>query len=197
MRDLRPGAEALRVNSPAIAESLEVGAPVLARAPRLNRELAPTADALRDFAEDEGVQDGIARLTETADILRPTLSFITPAQTTCNYLSLLARNLSSAWATGDGLGTFQRFYVFDPPDGPNNEGIPSDAPANGGDPGPSPFDPRDRNFLHSNPYPNTDAPGQTSECEAGREPYIPEQQVIGNVPGNQGTDTSEQMGPPE
>ena len=29
-----------------------------------------------------------------------------------------------------------------------------------------------RNFLHYNPYPNTAAPGQTRECEAGNEPYI-------------------------
>ncbi|MEJ7875100.1 MAG: MlaD family protein [Solirubrobacterales bacterium] len=192
MTDLRPGADALRETSPAIADSLEVGADVLDRAPILNEELAPTARSLREFSEDEGVQDGIARLTETSDILRPTLGFITPAQTTCNYLSLLARNLANVWSAGDGLGTFQRFLVFDPPDGPNNEGIPSDAPSSGGDPGVNPADPRDRNFLHSNPYPNTDAPGQTSECEAGNEGYIAEQQVIGNVPGNQGTTTEEQ-----
>ena len=42
--------------------------------------------------------------------------------------------------------------------------------------------------LHANPYPNTAAPGQGGECEAGNEPYLPGQQ-IGNVPGNQGTTT--------
>ena len=45
------------------------------------------------------------------------------------------------------------------------------------------------NFLHVNPYPNTAAPGQTRECEAGNEPYFAGQQMIGNVPGNQGTTT--------
>ena len=83
---------------------------------------------------------------------------------------------------GDGLGTWQRFITFDPPDGPNNEGSPSTGPANGGGPDP-------RNFLHYNPYPNTAAPGQERECEAGNEGFLANQQVIGNVPGNQGTST--------
>jgi hypothetical protein len=46
--------------------------------------------------------------------------------------------------------------------------------------------PRD-NFLHSNPYPNTASPGQTAECEAANETFPAGRQVIGNVPGNQGT----------
>ena len=45
----------------------------------------------------------------------------------------------------------------------------------------------DDSFLHSNPYPNTAAPGQTHECEAGNETYAIHHQVIGNEPGNQST----------
>ena len=44
-------------------------------------------------------------------------------------------------------------------------------------------------FLHSNPYPNTAAPGQTQECEANNEVYKPGAQMIGNQPGNQGLNT--------
>ena len=66
------------------------------------------------------------------------------------------------------------------PQGPNNEGGPSSAPAAG---------PTRDNYLHANPYPNTSAPGQTQECEAGNEAYAPGQQVIGNDPGNQGINT--------
>ena len=78
------------------------------------------------------------------------------------------------------------------PQGPNNEGSPSSGPANG---------PATDNFLHSNPYPNTAAPGQTQECEAGNESYAPGKQVIGNAPGNQGkttqkTTTSSDTGKP-
>ena len=49
------------------------------------------------------------------------------------------------------------------PQGPNNEGGPSSAPANG---------PNTDNHVHLNPYPNTAAPGQPQECEAGNEPYL-------------------------
>ena len=51
----------------------------------------------------------------------------------------------------------------------------------------------ERNFLHVNPYPNTARPGQTVECEAGNEAYPVGQQVIGNVPGQPGHATEEQV----
>ena len=62
------------------------------------------------------------------------------------------------------------------PQGPNNEGGPSSAPANG---------PTLENHVHINSYPNTAAPGQPKECEAGNETYIKGRAVIGNVPGTQ------------
>jgi virulence factor Mce-like protein len=189
--ELQPGIEALRANSDAIASSLEIGAPVLARSPELNRQLAPTAAALRRLNDDSDARAGIDRLGETVQTLKPTLSFFTPSQTVCNYPALFLRNGASILSQGSGLGTWQRFIVFNPPLGPNNEGAPAFAPANGGEPAPPPPG-VDRNYLHYNPYPNTAAPGQEFECEAGNEGYIPEQQVIGNVPGNQGTVTAGQ-----
>jgi hypothetical protein len=119
--------------------------------------------------------------------LGPPLSFITPAQSVCNYASLLFRNAASVFSQGDGLGTSQRFISLQPAFGPNSEIGPSSAPANGGG------DSQPGNFLHYNPYPNTAAPGQEQECEAGNETYIQGQSVIGNVPGNQGIRTSEQI----
>jgi virulence factor Mce-like protein len=182
--DLRPAVAALDANAPRIAEALEIGVPALRLAPQLNRELPPTAESLLAFNDDRAVRTGLARLTQTTDILGPTLRFITPAQTVCNYATLLARNVASIHSRGSGEGgTWQRFIVFTPPPGPNSEGSPSSAPADG---------PDVRNFLHINPYPNTAAPGQPRECEAGNEPYIVGQQVIGNVPGNQGTVTDGQ-----
>ena len=191
--ELQPGIEALRANAPTIASALEIGAPVLADSPAFNEQLPPTAAALRALNDDAAARDGIDRLVQTDNILAPTLHFLTPAQTVCNYATLLLRNSQAVVAHGDGTGTFQRFQVFDPPDGPNNEGGPSSAPANGGEPPNPQFPGIDRNYLHVNPYPNTAAPGQSpTECEAGNEPYLIGQQVIGNVPGDQGTDTEDQ-----
>jgi virulence factor Mce-like protein len=181
--DLEPGIEALRANAPAIADSLEVGAVALEDAPRFNRDLVPATQALEDRTNDPAFRAGIDRLTETGQISTPLFEFIAPAQTVCNYASIFARNVATSFSQGSGGGTWQRFQAIFAPDGPNNESGPSDAPANGG-PGSELG-----NFLHSNPYPNTAAPGQERECEAGNEGYLAGQQVIGNVPGNQGTTT--------
>ena len=186
--DFQPGAEALRTTAPSLADALQAGIPALRAAPKLNRELAPTAESLLAFQNNPVTEPGLARLTQTNDIFGPTVRFITPAQTVCNYGTLLFRNVAGVVGEGGRAGnTWQRFVVFRAPEGPNNEGSPSSGPANGG-PGSTPT-----NFLHVNPYPNTAAPGQSPrECEAGNEPYIAGQQVIGNVPGNQGTVTDAQ-----
>src|SRR5213075_3088564 len=142
--------------------------------PAMNRELKPTFAALQRFAEDPLVTLGVRDLTNTATILNPTIAFLTPAQTICNYASLWFRNVASLLSEGDKYGTGQRFIVIAAPQGPNNEGGPPLAGA------------RD-NYLHTDPYPNTAAPGQTKECEAANETYPIGKQVIGNQPGNQGT----------
>ena len=108
------------------------------------------------------MRNGLDRLRQTTDIFGPTVGFVAPAQTVCNYATLLFRNAASLFSQGSPGGRWQRFTVFDPPDGPNNEGQVASAPANGGGSD-------NRNFLHYNPYPNTAAPGQTRECEAGNE----------------------------
>jgi len=185
--DLRPGAQALQQTSPVIADALTTGTPVLRESPTLNAQLPPTARSLLAFNNDQAVRDGLSRLQRTTAFLTPTLRFVAPAQTTCKYVSLFARNVQSmfGYPVGDpATGTGQLFQVFQPPVGKNNEGSPSSKPANGAgsDPG---------NYLHVNPYPNTAAPGQTRECEAGNEDYIKGRQVIGNVPGNQGTKTAD------
>jgi virulence factor Mce-like protein len=185
--DFQPGVRAISRFAPTIADSLETGTPVLRDAPILNRELAPTAAALARFNDNRAVRAGLDRLIQTTDILGPAIRFIAPAQTVCNYGTLLARNLASVFSQGADGGKWQRFTVFDPPEGPNNEGSQAAAPADGGG--------EVTNFLHANPYPNTASPGQTPiECEAGNEPYRAARQVIGNVPGNQGTSTDLQPG---
>lgn len=185
--DFRPGARAIRQTSPVIADALVTGTPALRDSPKLNAQLAPTARSLQRFNDDRGVRDGLSRLQKTVGLLNPTLGFVTPAQTTCKYLSLFSRNVASMFGFRVGApstGTGQLFQVFQPPAGKNNEGSPSSKPANGAGSDPA-------NSLHANPYPNTASPGQTRECEAGNEPYPVGQKVIGNAPGNQGTKTAD------
>jgi virulence factor Mce-like protein len=183
--DLRPAAETLEAEAPTLARAFEVGAPVLADAPRLNRELAPTAQALLDFQEDRRVRSGINELDALMEPLGELLRFVSPAQSVCNYGTILFENAASLLSEAYGNGASgQRFIVFDVPEGPNHEGSPASAPANG---------PDESNYLHANPYPNTASPGQSFECEAGNEDYIIGEQVIGNLPGNQGIETRGQI----
>jgi phospholipid/cholesterol/gamma-HCH transport system substrate-binding protein len=185
--DLRPGVRSLSENSPTIAAALETGANVLPGAPQLNAQLAPTAKALEAFALNPGVKGGVKRSTQFFDLLTPALRFVTPAQSVCNYGTLLARNAQDLLSLNDGMATSQRFLVmsagqsdsFNGVNAPNSENGPSAAPANS-----STFE--GNNYLHANPYPNTASPGQPRECEAGNENFIPGRTVIGNDPGNQG-----------
>jgi hypothetical protein len=174
----------LRTAAPVLADALEIGTPTLKRSVAFNQRLKPTFESLQRFAEDPLVKLGIDDLTSTASALNPTLAYLTPAQTVCNYATLWFRNVSSLLSVGDANGTTQRFIIIATPQGPNNEGGPSSAPANGGVPG------KQDNYLHTNPYPNTASPGQdTRECEGANEPYAVGKQSLGNVPGNQGTAT--------
>jgi len=174
--ELRPGVRALRSAAPDLADAFVVGRRTLRRTPALNRRLASLLTELRTFANDPVVPRGIRRLTETLNVLNPTLQSLAPTQITCNYVTLWFRNVSSLLSEGDVHGTWQRFIIIATPSGPNNEGGPSSAPANG---------PGEDNHLHSNPSPNTAAPGQPKECEAGNEPFVKGKTVIGNAPGTQ------------
>jgi virulence factor Mce-like protein len=173
--ELRPGARALRGAAPDLSSALRTGTPALSRSTGLNQRLETVFTSLSRFGKDPQARAGVRRLSETVMSLRPTLDYLAPAQTRCNYVTLLLRNAASLLSEGDANGTWQRFIIVAAPQGPNNEGGPSSAPANG-----TTAD----NHLHTNPYPNTAAPGQPQECEAGNETFRPGT-TIGNVPGTQ------------
>jgi ABC-type transporter Mla subunit MlaD len=180
---LRPGAKALGETSPTIAAALRAGIPALNTSPTLYAQLSPTADALLAFQRSTGVFNGLDLLIDTNETLQPAIKFIGPAQTTCNYLTLAFRNLASASAEHNPLGGWFNVIAFEPPAGPNSEAGPASAPANGPEP---------LNHLHSNPYPNTAAPGQPKECEAGNEHYENGVTRIGNTPRDDGIKTAGQ-----
>jgi ABC-type transporter Mla subunit MlaD len=179
---LEPGARALGETSPTINAALRAGIPALNRSPALYAQLTPTADALLDFQGEAGVFNGLELLTDTNEVLAPAIKYIAPAQTTCNYLSLVFNNLADAFSESNGNGNWLAAIAFEPPSGPNAESAPSSAPANG---------PEKRNHLHFNPYPKT---GQDGTCEAGNERYTPDKTVIGHAPELWGTTTREGEG---
>jgi hypothetical protein len=103
------------------------------------------------------------------------VEFLAPSQLVCNYIGIYWRNIASSLSEGDASGTWLRTQAI--------TGSP-EATADG----------KPASDLHFNPYPNSAAPGETHECEAGNEPYKPGQ-AIGHADGNQGTKT-EDTAPP-
>ena len=182
--DLRPGVRALSENSPTVASALETGAEVLPDAPQLNAQLAPTARTLEAFSLDPDVIGGVTRSTKLFDLLTPTLKFVTPAQSVCNYATLLAQNAQDLLSIGDGIGTAQRFIVMSAGRSTRSPGS-TRRTARTAPPRRPPTPPtveHRNNFLHANPYPYTASPGQPHVCAAGNEKYIQNQVEVGNPP---------------
>lgn len=185
--NLRPGMAALRKAGPSISQAIVKGIPALQGSPAFNALLPGLSAEVLNLSNDATARAGLDSLIGASDYLESLVTFVGPAQSTCNYATLLFRNAADLASTGDSLGSLLRFISFSAPNfgsGANNIGTPSQIPAEG---------PGD-NYLHYNPYPNTAAPGQAErECEAGNEPYPRQVQVIGNPPGNQGVVTEDQL----
>src|SRR3954449_1448503 len=93
------------------ASAFAAGTNNLPKTPPINAELADTLDSLASFSEDPMVRTGVQQLTRLASSLKPTLRFLAPVQTTCNYATLFFRNAASLLSDGDNNGTWQRFII--------------------------------------------------------------------------------------
>ena len=153
----------------------------------MNEDLADVFETLADFSEDPIVRAGREPAhAAVVSSLRPTLRFLTPVQTTCNYATIFLRNVASLLSEGDANGNYQRFLVVSAPTdpltfelGPNNEGGPSAAPANG----PRTPQPPAREPVSEHGRAGPDAGVRGAATSATRSA----QTLIGNQPGNQGT----------
>ena len=163
-RDVRPGVRLLPRAADELDRALDEGVPVLRRAVALAAHLEDTLAAVARVAEDPATSETLERLLRVLVSAKPTVEFLVPAQTRCNYLGLWTRNVPNTISEGDASGTwFRTLVVADKVD----EAFASAEPAPD---------------LHVNVYPHA---GHNGECEAGNEPWLPGQR-IGNVPGDQG-----------
>jgi ABC-type transporter Mla subunit MlaD len=187
--DLAPGIETLPQSAPVLAKTFLRGIqnlPGTYEGPdSLNNELTNLARTLKFYAQNPIVIAGFNRLTLLAQSLGPPLAFLTPAQSTCNYVTLFLRNTQSLLSDPVATGTRLRFNVVAIDDVSGAESVPSIKPFL--TPDPSQADAHGP--LHVNPYPNTDAPGETPECAAGNEPYSDLHATIGNPAENVGIKT--------
>ncbi|EHN09152.1 putativeMce family protein [Patulibacter medicamentivorans] len=153
-RGLRPGARDIPRTARALNDAIDVGVPVLRRAPVLGTQLRTTFGALDRLVRNQSLPDTLNLLKPTAESLLPTLRTVVPAQTRCNYAGLFARNVSSVISEGDKFGNW--FHVM------LDVALPQFLRA--GSPSP------DSNF---NVY-NT---AEQGHCEVGNEPFPPASRV--------------------
>jgi virulence factor Mce-like protein len=182
LHQLRPGFATLSKSAPVLADTFEIGTRTLPPTVELDGRTVSLAEALKNYSRNPLVQGGVDRLTLTLGHLRQPLQFLTPVQSSCNYVTLFLRNISSLLSEHVTQGTFLRFIPIAIAPGPNSQSGPSHQISTlpvGRDSGP----------LHSNPYPYTDSPGQPAECAAGNETFTAGQAVIGNPAGNLGLRT--------
>ncbi len=182
--DLAPAARRLPGTARTLAGSLRAGLEGLPATQRTLPRVDTLTARLASFAQEDSVLRATDRVAETGRTLEPLTSFITPAQTVCNYGALLLRNLSSMVSEGPVTGTTARIVIVAVNGERFAESVLSPRPSNGPEG-------EALGFLHSTPYPNTAAPGQVRECEAGQEPFITGRPVIGNLPGDQDAVTEE------
>jgi ABC-type transporter Mla subunit MlaD len=180
--ELRPGVATLPQSAPVLSNAFATGTRNLPGTAALDRRTVTLSKNTAGYAQNPSVQQGLDRLTLTLSALGPPLAFLTPAQTTCNYVTLFLRNSQSVLSEHVSQGALLRFVQIAIDDVPGYESEPSSAAFTGASTGAA------SGPLHVDPYPNTASPGQTRECSAGNEPY-PNRAVLGNPPGNVGIKT--------
>ncbi len=186
--DLRPAIATLPGGAQRLTAALRAGIRSLPATTSFDRQLVTLARALNRFGADPTAQAGLTRLTLASSSLTKPLAFLTPTQSTCNYITLFLRNLSSALSDNIGSGTVLRFVLVAIDNAiVGGEAAPASTPYTST----STVGGNKHAPLHYDPYPNTAALGQPLECSAGKEPYSPNVAVIGNPTTNVGTATEQ------
>lgn len=113
-RALRPATPLLASTTRRLAVVAEAAAPTLRKAIAAAPDLEDTLRSLGALARDPSSGISVRALTGVVGSLGPTLRWVNPFQTVCNYLGLWTRNASSTISEGDENGTWFRFIpVYD------------------------------------------------------------------------------------
>ncbi len=175
---------------PRLTSALRVGTPVLRRTPEINDELRRALAQARQLFAAPGTGIAFRGLIATAATLNPSLRFIGPYITVCNYFNYAWTNVAEHLTEPDPTGFAQRTLLNQAPRQDNSPGsIGSTQPATGkgvqsGTPA----------FLHLNVYTAAVDRMGNADCESGQRGYIRRANVYGtedividpHIPGNQG-----------
>ena len=127
----------VRLTAAPLAGALAAGTETLPTTPPFNRRLAQTLDAAGDLARSPLTNPTLNGLTGTAQTLTPTLRYLGPHITVCNYWNYWWTLLSDHLSEEESTGTLQRIGVKNVPEQENSlQAFNQSEPANaqGADP---------------------------------------------------------------
>jgi ABC-type transporter Mla subunit MlaD len=114
--ELRPGVTDLRATLPVLNEALEVGTPVLSRAPATTERLRDALRALDRLVAQPTTKVTLERLEETFDLAMPLAKWVVPAQTVCNYWNYWFTYIPNGLSDRDQVGySFRQHLTLMPP----------------------------------------------------------------------------------
>jgi len=220
-RILNPGVRDLRISLPTLNSAIDVGTGVLARTPRMNRDLREVFVELKQLVEQPTTKLTLQRLTETFDEATPLAEHVVPAQTVCNYWNYWFTFLTEHLTEQDQFGFMQRVGGPSFPPGAREvaTGLPapldvarvpgevqtplggySGLQANGrlfdpNVPAGGEFEPHELPIIHGNPYGPTGQKGTQTDCQSGQTGYaLGALPIPGQSPSNPGLAASDMPG---
>jgi virulence factor Mce-like protein len=182
--EVRGTAREVRRSVPALNRALAAGTPVLRRTPRLNQDLVIALRALRDLSRSPTTNIALDGLTATFATLNPTLRFIGPHVTVCNYFTYWWTFIADHLSEEDATGTLQRIQVKNAPrqtNGLASFGATEPANGEGADPVTTALE-GDPVHLHKQEWGRAVDEQGNADCESGQRGY-PER-VAANAPPN-------------
>lgn len=198
--ELQGTAREIRAGAPTLSRALLAGQRVLPDTPAFNERLGQSFDALRSLARAPSTNLVLGGLGSTLDTLNPTLKWVGPHITVCNYWNYWWTYLSDHINEQVPSGTLQRVGVkLSPPEQHNTPMTPGAAgPANGPSFEPTSLLTGDGAFFHAQPYGRAVDEEGNADCESGQRGYpvrqtndaiVPPEYLVttsSRTPGNQG-----------
>jgi ABC-type transporter Mla subunit MlaD len=107
-RELNLTSRNLRTALPALNDALEVGTPVTRRSIQLNEDLVGAYNSLRDLTSAPTTTGALRGLAATVTTLQPTLRYLGPYVTVCNYWNIFWTFVAEHLSAPDPTGSSQR-----------------------------------------------------------------------------------------
>jgi virulence factor Mce-like protein len=182
-------ARELRASLPSVNSALAAGTRVLERTPEFTDDLRGTLRAVRSLARSPSTDTTLAGLTDTMKTLNPTLRWVGPHVTVCNYFTYGWTFLADHLSEEDPTGNTERVQAKLAPLVQTNSMMSFGAvrPAAGGE-----IDPvqhaafGDAAELHASDYARAVDENGNADCEAGQRGYPEGIYTNRRTPGIQG-----------